>query len=338
MGLWKDRGKWRFRFMYQGRYHTGRGFLTKAEARKALEKKREEVKNMQILPGMDFKTAANLYLDDAKKRFVSKTYKYKVYVFKCFLEFHGNKNLSAITPLDIRNYLITRHSSNNFNVHRKELSAFFNFSISVLGAVSDNPVSKISKRPHQSRVKTIPTDKEISLLLAELSQENLFFVFILVSLGARVSEILNLKWSDVDFEKRTVTRYTRKRQGGNLEPITVYMNDDLLDVFKKLSDITIDNNYIFYNPCSGLPYKNKRKMLYSACDRADIRRIRFHELRHYFASVLAQNPSVSVKTIGDLLGHKNLATTEIYLHSIASSEKAALESLSGRFLSSGIKK
>jgi len=57
----------------------------------------------------------------------------------------------------------------------------------------------------------------------------------------------------------------------------------------------------------------------------------FHALRHFVASMLADSGKVSKKTIGALLGHKELKTTEIYLHSIESSEREAITLLSGRF-------
>ncbi len=55
-----------------------------------------------------------------------------------------------------------------------------------------------------------------------------------------------------------------------------------------------------------------------------------HELRHFVASMLADTKSVSKKTISDILGHKSLTTTEIYLHSIEGSHKDAILSLEGR--------
>jgi integrase len=49
------------------------------------------------------------------------------------------------------------------------------------------------------------------------------------------------------------------------------------------------------------------------------------------ASVLADSKTVSKKTISEILGHKSLATTEIYLHSIGDSQMTAMKGLEGRF-------
>ncbi len=73
-------------------------------------------------------------------------------------------------------------------------------------------------------------------------------------------------------------------------------------------------------------------MLYGINKRAGIHPpIHYHELRHFIASVLADSKSISKKTISEILGHKSLTTTEIYLHSIGDSQVAAMKGLEGRF-------
>ncbi len=66
-------------------------------------------------------------------------------------------------------------------------------------------------------------------------------------------------------------------------------------------------------------------------------RVHYHELRHFVASVLADSKTISKKTISEILGHKSLATTEIYLHSIGDSQVSAMKGLEGRFSMEEIK-
>ena len=86
------------------------------------------------------------------------------------------------------------------------------------------------------------------------------------------------------------------------------------------------------NEETGDRFRNRRKMLYGINKRAGINPpIHYHELRHFVASVLADSKTISKKTISDILGHKSLATTEIYLHSIGDSQIQAMKGLEGRF-------
>jgi len=67
-------------------------------------------------------------------------------------------------------------------------------------------------------------------------------------------------------------------------------------------------------------------MLKSLCRKAKVRGFGFHALRHANASVIASE-SVVIITISKLLGHSSRLTTEIYLHSIGESERAAMDVL-----------
>ena len=132
MGLWKDKNRkdWRYSFQYRGKIYAGGGHRTKLEARKAREDRRIEVKKKvltQTQQGMGFREVASIYLDDAERRFANKTYKYKAYVYRSFIDYHGDIPIADVTPQMLHNYLNTRSSNNNYNVHRKDLSALFTF-------------------------------------------------------------------------------------------------------------------------------------------------------------------------------------------------------------------
>lgn len=335
MGFWKDKERktWCYKFEFQKKGYGARGFKTKKEAIAAREKHRLEVKqNVQTHPSMGFREVASLYLDDAKLRFTVKTYKYKASVYKAFLSFSGDREIGEFTSVEIDKYLKSRHSNHNFNVHRKELSALFNYAISHLELIHKNPVSKIAKLPHNAKRKSIPAGEAIAEILKNahpIRQKP--FLLVLLHLAARVDEVLRLTWQDIDFKKRTVTRWTKKRSGGNYEPITAYMNDELKNQLELLNQNKKHEKWVFFNIRTKDRFKQRRKMLYNLCDSANVPRVHYHEIRHYVASLLADNPEISKKTIQEILGHKSLSTTEIYLHSVDGSQKAALTSLSGKF-------
>ena len=335
MGFWKDKDRkhWCYKFEFQKKAYGARGFKTKKEAVAAREKHRIEVrKGKQIRVTMGFREVASLYLDDAKLRFTEKTYKYKASVYRSFLSFNGDQEISEITTVEIDRYLKTRATNHNFNVHRKELSALFSFAISHLELMHKNPVSKITKLPHNPKRKVIPQRETISTILEHADPiKQRPFLLILLHLAARVDEVLRLTWDDIDFSKRTVTRWTKKRSGGNYEPIVAYMNDELKLQLEILQKENKHEKWLFFNVRTGERYKQRRKMLSGLCEKAKVPQIHYHELRHYVASFLADNPDVSKKTIQDILGHKSLSTTEIYLHSVDKSQELALKSLDGKF-------
>ena len=87
MSTYFDKGRgWRYDFTLKGQRHSSAHFKTKAEARQAEAKKREELQTSPVVAeqtptDMAFSTLANKYLDHAKRKFADKTYKYKVYVY-----------------------------------------------------------------------------------------------------------------------------------------------------------------------------------------------------------------------------------------------------------------
>ncbi|MDH4317461.1 MAG: site-specific integrase [Desulfobulbaceae bacterium] len=337
MGFWKDKERkdWCYKFQHQGKQYGSRGFKTKKEAIAAREKHRQNlIENTKLTQkSMGFREVASLYLDDAKIRYARKTYEYKAYVFRSFLGFHKDHQLIDITPIMIDTYLKSRPTNHNYNVHRKELSCLFNYAIKKLKIIISNPVTEIDKLPHLSCRKRIPSKENVTRLIAaaDVNKERPFLICIL-NLVARVDEILRLTWEDVDFKSRTVTRWTKKRQNGNYEPIIAHMNNDLYVTLSKLYEERCQDRWVFYNEKTSSKYNNRRKMLYGINKRAGIAPpIHYHELRHFVASILANTENVSKKTISEILGHKSLSTTEIYLHSIEGAQKEAIESLEGKF-------
>lgn len=347
MGLWRDkeRKEWCYSFEHLGKSYAGRGFKTKGEARKAREERRDQVKLQLSLDRQthidtvyDFKRIANEYLDEAKRRFAKKTYEYKAFVFKHFIAFCEetlNDEIPPINEIDsqlLHSYLITRPSNNNYNAHRKDLCALFTFAIRRLRIIKHNPFWDIEKMPHNPAPKRVPSQTDVLKLLMVAEPEEKPFLLTVILTLARVDEVNRLRWTDVNFEKRTVTKWTRKRKGGAFESVTIAMNKDLYDVLWRLWQNRTQEDWVFYNKDTDSKYNRRQKMMASLCKRAKIDPpFGFHALRHFIASLMADNPKVSKKTIGDMLGHKSLTTTEIYLHSIDESQRMALESIEGVF-------
>jgi len=334
VGLWKDKRlkTWRFSFQYRGITHTGSGYQTRREAETARSGKRQEVKERKEQTGMAFSQLADAYLTDAERRFAEKTYKYKRYVYASFLRKNGDKSIYEISPQDVHAYLSTRSSNHNYNVHRKDLSALFSWGKQKLKLPILNPCTDIDKMPHTAERKAPPSEGEILklILAASPGDERDILLTCLHTLG-RIDEVLRLRWEDVNLDQKTVTLWTRKRRGGAYEPDALPMSDDLYDVLKVRFDGKKQDGWVFFNDDTRTRFMHRPKMMRSICKRAGTPLYGFHALRHFMATHLADQEKVRMKTVQGLLRHKNLKTTEIYLHPIDENARTAVDQIKGKF-------
>ncbi len=72
------------------------------------------------------------------------------------------------------------------------------------------------------------------------------------------------------------------------------------------------------------PYRDRKKLMRSLCNKAGVKYFRYHPLRHSGASTM-DSENVPIGSIQRILGHKNRSTTEIYLHSIGDQERDAIK-------------
>ncbi len=362
MGLWRDktRGDWCYSFEYQKEQYAGRGFKTKGEARSAREDRRKEVKKPKepIPTGMDFESVANKYLDFSQKRHAKKTYEYKAMVYASFLK-RGNPVISEITPGYIQEYLVTRPTKHNYNVHRKELSAVFQYAVDVEKIIAHNPLKDVQKLPEEKRRKKPPTKEEFTKIYLAANPEQKALILILAHTLARISEILKMPWSDVNFHGRYVTLWTRKRQDGNSEPRYIPMNNRLYNVLMGLWETRIQDEYVFWNlnrnnpDIEPGPYNRRPKMMHSICERAGITPIStttrlvnrkgekvretqnvyygFHAIRHFIATYMHDYLKIGTSPVGGILGHKSKRTTEEYLHPVDEGMRHAMAKLDDAF-------
>jgi len=338
MGLWKDkiRKHWCYSFQFQNEIYAARGFKTKKEATAARAKRKEDLKRNQISTGMGYLTLCNLYLDFSSRRHVSKTWKYKKSVFVAFGRFLGGDDfpISKITPEIIVKYLGTRPSNNNYNVHRKELSSLFSYAENILEAIDRNPVKKIEKLPHTVARKRVPREHDIIklFLAADPATDEKELLIVLLHTLARIDEVLRLTWEDINFEKRILTKWTRKTHGGSYKAVTVTINDELYSTLWKMWQNRKQDTWVFFNEKTNKRFRHRPKFMKGLCKRAGIDPyFGFHTLRHLMASLLADNPKISTKTIQNILGHSEARTTEIYLHKLDGTIEDAMHSISGRF-------
>lgn len=342
MTQWKDkqRSHWLYQFKHKGVRHTGRGFNSRDEAReeevkhrKRLKDQNRETASTHQMEGMGFREVAYEYLDEAKRDFVKKTYDFKAMVCKLFLKsLGGDMPIDEITPVHVKEYLKTRPSNNNWNAHRKDLHTVFEYAKDTK-YITVNPVAEVKKRSHTPARKKPLTPKIVAAMIdaCDPVEERPLFTAVLHSLG-RIDELLRLTWDDVDFERRQLTLWTRKRKDGALEVDAMPMNAELYKVMRYLYETRTQTRWVFLNPKTGTRYNRRPKMMPSLCKRVfapdckslpEYRKKKlgpiygFHQLRHFMASFLAAKGKGSLKDFQRLLRHKEARTTEIYLHTLS---------------------
>ncbi len=147
----------------------------------------------------------------------------------------------------------------------------------------------------------------------------------------RVSEINRLTWDDVDLNGRTITLYTRKKQGGDLTPRVIPLAETLYGILRRrYTSRDRSKPWVFWHDftdkkgeaASG-PFADRKRIMWTLCQKAGVRYLRFHALRHAGASML-EKLNVPISDIQKILGHENRLTTEIYLHSFENSQRQAM--------------
>jgi integrase len=139
--------------------------------------------------------------------------------------------------------------------------------------------------------------------------------------GMRKGEILSLKWTNVDFKNGVIV--VEGTKNGEIRKIP--MNQKLtvtLESGKRASR----GEYVFSD--DGKPYGDVKTGWWSALKKAKIEGFRFHDLRHTFGSGLGM-AGVDIRTIQELMGHKDIKMTMRYSHPTPERKKNAVKILDG---------
>ena len=290
---------------------------------------------------MGYLEACNNYLDHAERAFATKTFKNKKAVYKNFYGFlKHDVPIKEISTQVIQNYLMTRPSNVNFNIHKKEISALFTFIKDILNAVDFNPVLKIKNLPHNRKDRIIPSEECIIklMLAADPKTDERALLMVLLHTLARIDEVLRLTWADINFEKRILVKKTKKTRDRAYKDIPVSINDDLYETLWKLWQNRTQDTWVFFNKKTNTRYYSRPRFMRGLCKRARIAPyFTFHNLRHMMASLMDDNPKISLTTIQKILGHTAIRTTELYLHKSNVAHEEAMSSISGKFKLKGTK-
>ncbi|WP_339830526.1 site-specific integrase [uncultured Parvibaculum sp.] len=180
--------------------------------------------------------------------------------------------------------------------------------------LASNPMHKVKRPKLPTPNARFLSDDECARLLEACRSSSCDFLYAIVvlalSTGARYSEIMHLRWRDIDLD-RGVARVEKTK---NNEKRALPLTHKALEVMTELHRRTDPDkrDYVFPRR-DGLAPKNIRKSWEAALRAAEIENFRFHDLRHTAASYLAMN-GATLAEIAEVLGHKTLQMVKRYAH------------------------
>ena len=224
--------------------------------------------------------------------------------------------------------------------------------------IDANPFDRVG-RPKKNKFHGENYTQEELLTLLHLARGDVIYPAILLAgaMGLRRSEALGVRWSRIDWEKRTVlldTKIVEYRENGKkkVEPVEEMKNKssrrtlplpdpvvemlqvqkDHREVYRKMFQGSYSTQYLDYVCVNQLGELLRpsyvtdhfRELL----EKYGLRHIRFHDLRHTFASLLI-NQDVPLINVSNFLGHSDLSTTaNIYAHLDKASKQASADVIS----------
>lgn len=226
---------------------------------------------------------------------------------KHLLPFLGNHKLSAITPKMISEYKSLRYNGGvkpaTINRELAMLSKAFNLALKEWEWVENNPMSKVPKEKEDNeRDRWLNEDEEKRLLNNSSSWLKDIIVFDLHT-GLRQGELLALQWDRVNLFRKTII--IQESKSG--KPRTVPLNQIALSILTEKAKVrNIKNDLVFTNGISSrINRHNLRRAFKAAVKKSGIGDFRFHDLRHTFATRLAQR-GIDIYKISKLLGHHDI--------------------------------
>lgn len=232
------------------------------------------------------------------------------------------KDIYYASEIDIKKYYKYLYNKNNSTISRKisTLKSYYKFLCK-----NSNYSNIMTKFKLPKKKKSLPTFlnyKDLEELISassegDFGERNKLIIEMFYATGVRVSELVNIKLSDIDFSEKTIRIHGK----GNKERFVFYgeyceeaLNLYINNLRRKLVDKN-NNEFLFLNKYGGkISDRSIRNIINTIIKETSIKmNIHPHTLRHTFATHLLSQ-GIDLKSVQFLLGHENLSSTEIYTH------------------------
>lgn len=314
VGEYKDRGRIKRKAL------SKKGIVTKTMAKEMLRKIEQQVKLGQYdLLDADIPRLSEFsveYIKHVKDVVKKRSWSRDILALKYLKAYFGDYKLSEITVKDVDDYKAVRLNEvapATVNRELEVLRHLFNLAERWKKFFGKNPVSQAGLLPLNNQKERILSPEEEQRLLASSSPFLRPILICALNTGMRKGEIISLKWHNVDLDNNLITleHTNSKSKKTRRIPINSLLRKLLLEQRLKRGG----SEYVFLSS-SGKPYMRHDSLnqtFEGACRRANIKGLRFHDLRHTAATRMVEN-GASIVAVSKILGHADLKTTMRYSH------------------------
>lgn len=243
------------------------------------------------------------------------------------------KSFDQMTPMLIEGYKRrrsempthrgTRRQPASVNRELEVLSKIFTIAKDY-GFTAVNPCSRVKRLSAQNMRNRYLSVEEEERLLAACTGTRAHLrdlIVFAVRTGMRKGEILDLKWTEIDFERRMIL--VNESKSG--KPRTVPMSDGVVEILEAKARTA---PWVWVHPYHPTRRLTEIKRAWaSSCAEAGISNLRFHDLRHTAATRMAE-AGTDAFTLASILGHSTIQMSARYTHATDQGKRAAIEKLS----------
>lgn len=337
--------------------------------------------NTYIEPSkMTFKDLADKWIKDyGETNLAPKTlYRYNEMLDSRILPAMGHMKIGKIKPLHLVEFYKNLQedgirkdkksgglSPQTIRHHHRLIHAIFETAVNDWHILTYNPAANIKPPKVQKKEARFYEEEDIQALLTaldSLDEKDLKYklaIYIDISTGLRLGELMGLKWKHIDMKTGVIrvveaTQYLPKLGTFEKSPKTetskreLVLPDPVLDMLKQykvqqnehrlqLGNKWQDTDYVF-TQWNGLPMNTYTvgNWFPKFLKKHELKKITFHQLRHTNATMLLKG-GIDLKSVSHLLGHASVSTTgNIYAHALQSANKTAAEKISNVLFKSNI--
>ncbi len=232
------------------------------------------------------------------------------------LKNYTNKDLISLKKEDIKDFLDNVEATARTKAHYLTVFNSFYKYLVFMDKIKSNPCDGIKAPKLEKKLPTYLTNEEIAKLFnirltKPVDYRNKAILEVMYATGARISEVINLKWSDIDLNKKFYNLHyyqtkTRKNQ-------QYYLEDFQIAALQKLKELNINTTYVFENN------KTKKPITYTSFFRihnklrSDLNMpdLNIHAIRHLVAFLIVNN-GYSLEITAKVLGHQSISSTSRY--------------------------
>ncbi len=303
------------------------GKMSKTSAKEVLRKLEQDfdkkkfgiVDEKQIF----FETYANEYLTFSKSNKAKNSFERDKTSMRNLLNSFSDVSLPRITPHQIEQYKIKRLervSPVTVNIELRCLSHMLNKAVE-WGYIKESPFKGVKLLTYEKKPPRFLTKEEVEKLLKAASPWLKPILVFMLNTGVRESERTRVRFQDIDFTNKRVLIRSSKAKGYRAIPMNAevektlqWLQENYISPYSHKTSKRKDTQkeYVFCNE-DGSPVLKIKKAFKNACEKAGLKNVTPHALRHTFASHLVMS-GVDLNTVQRLLGHTNISTTMIYSH------------------------